>query len=55
MTKHERLVIQATAAIAEVFSDVSVAPEETMDALIELRDDCDMKISCVKEDMKRAK
>ena len=50
---HERLVRTALHAIEEVFSDTSVEQFDTRDSLESLAADIDMKLQCLREDLRR--
>lgn len=45
----------AQEAIDRLFGETSVSPEETLEALEDLRDDIEAKIDAVKNDMHKAK
>lgn len=49
---NKRLLKEALDAINKVFSDTSVSQETTMDTLRELRDDIEMKMECIRVDLK---
>jgi hypothetical protein len=53
MTEHERLFWMAKEAIDAVFSDTSVSPQGTIDALQDLCDHCQMSIDAIECDLKR--
>lgn len=50
MTKHEDLMKYAQSAIDRLFSDRSVPQSETRDALMDLRDDIENKLSMLDSD-----
>jgi len=53
MTKKK--LAKTLAAIEELFSDTSVTQENTLEQLEEVRDDIDMKIECIKNDLKNGR
>lgn len=53
MTAHERLKKEAMEKIEKLFSDTSVSQATTKGSLEEIRDEIDMKIESIREDMKR--
>lgn len=53
MKLHERLKIEALAAIERIFSDTSVGAVQTKESLEELRDAINAKIECLDTDIKR--
>ena len=53
MTGHRKLCEIAEEAIDDVFSDRSVTPEKTMDSLEDLSAMIDLKIECIKSDLRK--
>lgn len=50
---NKRLLKAALNAIERLFSDTSVSQEKTLESLDELRDDINVKMECIKTDLKR--
>jgi hypothetical protein len=50
----KRKIALAIEAVDNIFSDTSVSQEETLDALAEVRESIEMKIECLKSDIRRA-
>ena len=49
------LLSQAKEAIAEIFSDTSVTPEQTLERLTDLREEVEIRIATIEEDLEREK
>ena len=47
------LLSQAKEAIAEIFSDTSVTPEQTLERLTDLREEVEIRIAALEEDFDR--
>lgn len=50
--REPRFLTEAKEAADALFSDTSVPLRKTLEHLVELRDEIDMKIECIKSDLK---
>lgn len=48
----DAIVVQAMKAINEVFSDSSVSPEETINRMETLAEECEMLLECARDNPK---
>lgn len=53
--KQSRVVQSAKKAIDDVFSDTTVPAEETLDRLMDIKDEIDMKIDAIESDLKKGR
>lgn len=51
MTHHKRFLAAAAAALENLFGDVSVPPEKTIESLLSLVDNIEMKVKSIKRDL----